>query len=82
MADTWMGKKHADGRRMYSSEDLVEIVKQIEKKNPGRALQIYKRALNVSVRRRGLPLGSCFADVLGCIYDDAGFWWRKTKIKV
>ncbi len=71
-------QKHADGRFMYTNEQLWEILKRFpaEKK-----VALLEKVID-TMENDNRPKSWAVADVLDCIYDDAGFWGRKTKIKI
>lgn len=71
-------QKHKDGRYMYSNEQLILIIQKLPAKKQAMLLL---KAINM-MQDNNRPRSFAIAHVLGCGYDDAGFWWRKTKIKI
>jgi hypothetical protein len=71
-------EKHSDGRWMYSDLQLLRILRLLSLK---RRVKILERAINI-MEDYNRPKIYAVASALDCIYDDAGFWGRKTKIKV
>ncbi len=71
-------KKHQDGRYMYNNEQLILIIQKLPAEKQAKLLL---KAINM-MQDQNRPRSFAIAHVLGCGYDDAGFWWRDTKIKV
>lgn len=71
-------EKHQDGRYMYQDKQLLEIIKRFPAEKRAKLLF---RAINI-MEDDNRPRIFAIAKVLGCWYDDAMFWQRKTKIKI
>ena len=69
--------RHADGRWMYNEDRLEKIFKKMSDK---RKLKVLEKALDF-ISTRHVPKWSAIASVLGCSYDDAGFWTRRTQLR-
>ncbi len=63
---------------MYTDIQLLRIVKgmPVEKR-----AKIYERAINI-MENDHRPKIYAIATILGCYYDDVGFWYRKAKIRI
>ncbi len=69
--------RHSDGRWMYDDKRIEQVFQKMSDK---RKVKILTRALDY-MSNRNIPKSSAIAYALGCSYDDAGFWTRKTQIR-